>query len=365
MVLVHDDDLARIDGICEGIVSHLPCLSYMLLSYSYPQGALQPDTMIDFLQGSKPEIIQHTVCSEFLPAPPALPFPVNVFEKRVFACRCKQSRDRDRTDHSCYVVQRVPRMKWVLGSIRVWSACIDHHYTIDTVPPSTALLDRALNRTDESNVMVTPILLHWLPAVSQNQVLGLSPERRFNEVSPRGARHRQHAQVDTLTQLAHQNESTSGVFPSYSAISTAKYSAAVPADMMQGPLTYSHRDSVASSSLYPVQLPSSAALQDNLYSNTFPHRHASPDTPYHSTDHTLLPQGTSLAVPGPLRQERPVGQRERVADPKAAERLRCQRQSDEEHIENLYKLFVPDSEREVPKRDRLRLSTSQCLCLSS
>lgn len=247
-------------------------------------------------------------------------------------------------------------------------ACIDHHYTIDTAPPSTPLLDRALNRTDESNVTVTPIPLHWLPAVSQNQGLRLSPssaERRFNEVSPRGARH---AQVDSLTQPTRQNQPTPSVLPSHSAISTVKYPAAVPADMVQGPLTYTHRDSVASRSLYPIQLPSSA-LQDNLDSNdTSLHRHASPDTPYHFTDHTLLQQGTSLAVPGPLRKKWGVGQRKRVADPKdpkAAERLRYQRQSDEEHIEKLFKLFVPDSEREAPKRDRLRLSTSQCLCLSS
>jgi len=70
MVLVHDDDLARIDGICEGIVSHMPYLSCMFLPYLYPQGALQPDTVIDFLQGSKPEVVQHVVCSECLPVSP-------------------------------------------------------------------------------------------------------------------------------------------------------------------------------------------------------------------------------------------------------------------------------------------------------
>lgn len=70
MVLVHDNDLARIDGICGGIVSHLPYLSCMSLPYLYTQGALQPDTMIDFLQGSKPEIVQHVVRSEYLPVSP-------------------------------------------------------------------------------------------------------------------------------------------------------------------------------------------------------------------------------------------------------------------------------------------------------
>jgi len=78
MVLVRDNDLARTDGICEGIVSLLPYLSCILLPYLYPQGALQPDTMINFLQGPKPEIVRHVVGSECLPVSLPLTFLVNV-----------------------------------------------------------------------------------------------------------------------------------------------------------------------------------------------------------------------------------------------------------------------------------------------
>jgi hypothetical protein len=68
MVLIHDDDLAQIDGICEPdcTVSQLPYLSCMFLPRLWLQRALQPDTMMDFLQGSKPEILQRVVRGECL-----------------------------------------------------------------------------------------------------------------------------------------------------------------------------------------------------------------------------------------------------------------------------------------------------------
>ncbi len=68
MVLIHDDDLAQIDGICEpeGIVSQLPCLSCVFLPHLLLQRALQPDTMMDSLHRSKPEILQRVVRGECL-----------------------------------------------------------------------------------------------------------------------------------------------------------------------------------------------------------------------------------------------------------------------------------------------------------
>jgi hypothetical protein len=68
MVLIHDDDLAQIDGICEpeGIVSQLPYLSCVFLPHLWLQRTLRPDTMMDFLHRSKPEILQHVARGECL-----------------------------------------------------------------------------------------------------------------------------------------------------------------------------------------------------------------------------------------------------------------------------------------------------------
>jgi hypothetical protein len=68
MVLIHDDDLAQVDGICEpdGVVSQLPYLSCVFLPHLWLQRALQPDTVMDFLHGSKPEILQRVVRGECL-----------------------------------------------------------------------------------------------------------------------------------------------------------------------------------------------------------------------------------------------------------------------------------------------------------
>jgi len=246
--------------------------------------------------------------------------------------------------------------------VEVWLTGINHNCTIGTVPLSTALVNGALNHTEEPNVIVTPIAPHSLPTVSQYQVLGRA---RFSGTDPLGA---QHTQVDSLTQHAQENQSSPSAFPSY--LVTSQYPAAVPADITQGPSSYTHRDSVAP--LYSedsLQLPSPSALQDDLDSNaTFSPRRASADTPSHFTGHTLPQQGASMAAPETLRKKLPTGQRKRSAnpkDPKAAERLQNQRQSDDEHIEYLYKLFVPDSVGAVPKKDRLRMSTSHSLCLSS
>ena len=131
--------------------------------------------------------------------------------------------------------------------------------------------------------------------------------------------------------------------------------------MVQGPSSYPHRGSVTS--LYSedsLQSHPSSAFQDDLNATFLP-RHASSGTPSQFTDHTLPHEGTSLAAPEALRKKRRTGKRKRIdnpEDPKAAERLRKQRQSDDENIEYLYKLLVPSSEGEVPKKERLSLSTS-------
>jgi len=214
---------------------------------------------------------------------------------------------------------------------------------------------------------------HLDPSVLQYHVPGFAPsgdKGRFSGVDPLGA---QHPLVHILNQHAHENQPTPSAYPSYPwsssppAIPTAQYQAAVPADMVPGPSSLTHRESVVS--LYSeesFQLSSSSGLQGDLDSNaTSSPRYASPDAPSH---HTSPQQDTSSAVPRARRGARRSGKRKRAAepkDPRAAKRLQNQRQSDDEHIEDLYELLVPDSEGEVSKKDRLGLSTSQSFCLSS
>jgi len=207
---------------------------------------------------------------------------------------------------------------------------------------------------------------HSVPLVTRYQVPGLAPssaKRSFSGIEPLG--------VDFLDQHAPENQPIPDPYTSYpwsSSPFAARYQTAIHADMVPGPSSLTHRESVVS--LYSedsLQLPSSSALPDALDSNnpTLSPRHASPGTPSHFAGHTLPQQSTSLAAPEALRKKRRAVQRKRTVnpkDPKAAERLQNQRQSDDEHIEYLYKLFVPDSVGAVPKKERLGLSTSQSLC---
>ena len=217
---------------------------------------------------------------------------------------------------------------------------------------------------------------HLAPSDSRYRGLGLArsgAKRRFSEVDPLDA---QEAPVDFLDQHAPENQPTLDAYPSYPlsssppTTSTAQYPTAFPADMVQGPSSLQNRESVVS--LYSwesFQLASSSGLQDDLVSNaTFSPRYALPGAPSHSAGPALPQQGDSLATPEAPRKKRRTGHRKRVVkpkDPKATKRLRDQRQSDDEHIEDLYNLFVPDSEGVVPKKDRLRMSTSKSLCPSS
>jgi hypothetical protein len=63
-------------------------------------------------------------------------------------------------------------------------------------------------------------------------------------------------------------------------------------------------------------------------------------------------------------QQRLTGKRRRLSepkDPKAAKRLRSQRQGDEENLDALYKLLVPNGAGAVQKKDRLGISMSPLL----
>ena len=214
---------------------------------------------------------------------------------------------------------------------------------------------------------------HLDPSVSRYRGLGLVPsgaKRGFSEVDPLDA---QYAPVGYLNQHAPENQPTPDAYtpypwPSSPTTSTAQYPAAVPADPAQVPSSLPNYESVLSlHSGESFQLASSSGSQDDVDNNaTFSPRHASSGTPSPFIDHTLPQQGNSLAAPQAPRKKRRTGQRKRVAkpkDPRAAERLQNQRESDELNMEEMYRLFVPESVGDVPKKDRTATSTSSSFYL--
>ena len=83
--------------------------------------------------------------------------------------------------------------------------------------------------------------------------------------------------------------------------------------------------------------------------------------------HAPSQQATPPASPDSQSTEQyPTGKRRRLSvpkDPRAAKRLRSQRQGDDENLEALYKLLVPRNAGVVQKKDRLGMSTSPLFLL--
>jgi hypothetical protein len=82
---------------------------------------------------------------------------------------------------------------------------------------------------------------------------------------------------------------------------------------------------------------------------------------WQAVDLQLLPKSVSLAVPQPADMQRDTRKRKRAAEPKdlkAAKRLRGQRQSDDDCIQALCKMFVPRNLEPVMKKHRLQLGTA-------
>jgi hypothetical protein len=110
--------------------------------------------------------------------------------------------------------------------------------------------------------------------------------------------------------------------------------------------------------------PSSSGMQvDSVTATPFPGP-ASPQAGALSqvSGHAPTQQATPPTSPGSQpEQQRLTGKRRRLSepkDPRAAKRLRSQRQGDDENLEALYKLLVPSSAGVVQKKDRLGMSTS-------
>jgi len=215
-----------------------------------------------------------------------------------------------------------------------------------------------------------PTTGYSVPSVSQDQVLGLAPpsaKRRFNDVGRLGA---QHAQVGFRNQHALENQPTPDGYTPYPwsspspATLPAQYQAAVPADMVPGPSSFTRRESVVSlPSEESFQPSSSSSLQEGLDGDaTLSPRHTALGVPSHFADHILPEQDTSSAAPEVSRKRRRGVQRKRdpnPKDPKAADRLRNQRKTDDELIDLLFNRCVPSSVGPVAKKDRLPLSAFQ------
>jgi hypothetical protein len=92
-----------------------------------------------------------------------------------------------------------------------------------------------------------------------------------------------------------------------------------------------------------------------------------PDALSRVAGHTPTQQATPPASPeSQLTEQHPTGKRRRLSvpkDPRAAKRLRSQRQGDDENLEALYELLVPRSAGTVQKKDRLGMSTSSLFLL--
>ena len=150
------------------------------------------------------------------------------------------------------------------------------------------------------------------------------------------------------------------------AASSGQYRAAQPEYMIPGPSSRTQRDSLASlysEDSFPPS--SSSGLQGVFVSDATPFLgQASPDTPPQIAGNALPQQRTSSSAPGASQRKRRTGTRKRnpnPKDPKAAQRLREQRKTDDEYINSLFESFVPSSEgtvETVAKKDRLPLSTS-------
>jgi len=112
---------------------------------------------------------------------------------------------------------------------------------------------------------------------------------------------------------------------------------------------------------------SSSGTQVDLVTATLSAGPGYPDAPSHATGHALTQQATPPASPDSqqTQQQHPTGKRRRYSipkDPRAAKRLRSQRQGDDENLEALYKLLVPRDAGVVQKKDRLGISTSPFSC---
>jgi hypothetical protein len=120
-------------------------------------------------------------------------------------------------------------------------------------------------------------------------------------------------------------------------------------------------------SLAFLNLSSSSGMQVDVVAATLSAGPEYPGALSQAVGHTPTQQATPPASPeSQSTEQHSTGKRRRLSvpkDPRAAKRLRSQRQGDDENLEALYNLLVPRSAGVVQKKDRLGMSTSPLFLL--
>jgi hypothetical protein len=173
--------------------------------------------------------------------------------------------------------------------------------------------------------------------------------------------HVENAQISmTLSSNFLENQSIHAPFLGHPGYSPATLSAQFPSadftNMEPTLLPHTQDDSLSFMNLSPA-----SGMQVDSASATLP---AGSGYSGALSRRTLTQQATPLASPA-SPESQPTGQnftgkRRRLSmpkDPRAAKRLRSQRQGDDENLEALYDLIVPRSAGVVQKKDRLGMST--------
>jgi hypothetical protein len=178
------------------------------------------------------------------------------------------------------------------------------------------------------------------------------------------ANHVENAQIPIiLTTHFLENQSIHAPFhghPGFSPVtSSTRFPTAEFTDMEPSLSSHTQDDSLAF-----LNLSSSSGMQVDLVSATLSAGPGYPGAFSEVAGHTPTQQATPPASPeSQPTDQHPTGTGKRrhhsvPKDPRAAKRLRSQRQGDDENLEALYKLLVPRNAGVVQKKDRLGMSTS-------
>jgi len=195
----------------------------------------------------------------------------------------------------------------------------------------------------------------------------LAPWSLGTRSSGADAKHVENAQISmTLTPTFLENQSIHASFPVYHGFSPVTSSTRFPTadstDMK--PSLSSHTQDDFSAFL---NLSSTSGMQAGLVTATLSTGPGYAGALSQATGDTLTQQATPPTSPeSQATEQHPTGKRRRNSvpkDPRAAKRLRTQRQGDDENLEALYKLLVPRSAGVVQKKDRLGMSTSPLFLL--
>lgn len=181
------------------------------------------------------------------------------------------------------------------------------------------------------------------------------------------ANHVENAQIPMiLTPHFLENQSIHSPFPGHPGFSPSTSSTRFPSadftDMEPSLSSHTQDDSLAF-----LNMSSSSGMQVDVVAATLSAGPEYPGALFQAAGHTPAQQATPPASPeSQSAEQHPTGKRRRLSvpkDPRAAKRLRSQRQGDDENLEALYNLLVPRSAGVVQKKDRLGMSTSPLFLL--